>query len=95
MISEKSPNPPNQFSCIQHTKTDFKKESMTTVYVSDIKANFKFATPCVICGESVELSDSEALSHYVFKVCDKCKNAVMLVRKQIEEYNRTNGVCLD
>lgn len=37
-------------------------------------------TPCLICGETVEINQ-----HYqVPKICDKCKNAVMSVRRLLE-----------
>lgn len=38
------------------------------------------ATPCLICGESVELTEYEAMGKNIFKICDKCKNAVMKMR---------------
>ena len=44
---------------------------------------------CLICGESIKLSENEELAvrhnHYIFKVCDKCKRAVLSIRKAEEE----------
>lgn len=39
------------------------------------------ATPCLICGESVELTEYETMGKNIFKICDKCKNAVMKIRE--------------
>lgn len=39
------------------------------------------ATSCVICGESVKLTEYEAMGKNIFKVCDKCKQAVMKMRE--------------
>lgn len=39
------------------------------------------ATHCLICGESVPASSI----NYVPKVCDKCKAAVMKIRKESED----------
>ncbi len=40
---------------------------------------------CIICGEPVELTMEEELGakngHYIFKVCDECRNAVMKIRE--------------
>lgn len=45
-------------------------------------------TRCIICDSPVELTDEEKLrlerGHYIGrKVCDKCKQATMYVRKQL------------
>ena len=37
---------------------------------------------CLICGECVKLSEHEESQP---KVCDKCKHAIMHIRKQIEQ----------
>lgn len=44
---------------------------------------------CIICGEPVELTPNEELSlrrgfHIDSKVCDKCREAILHTRKQIE-----------
>jgi hypothetical protein len=43
------------------------------------------STPCIICGEDVELNMTEEMSsrcgNYIFKVCDECKEAVMKMRE--------------
>ena len=47
---------------------------------------------CIICGELVELTPNEELSlhrgfHIDSKVCDKCREAILHTRKQIESVN--------
>lgn len=39
------------------------------------------ATPCLICGESVKLTEYEAIGKNIFKICDECKNAVMKMKE--------------
>lgn len=51
--------------------------------------NVRLCMPCLICGESVVLTQEEELSlqygHSVHsKICDKCKQAILHIRKQIE-----------
>ena len=51
-----------------------------------------FATSCLICNESIPLDDFEiARIKYgrdiAPKICDKCKNAVMQMRKELEKRN--------
>ena len=46
--------------------------------------------PCIICGETVELTPNEVMSleygsHIRSKVCDKCRAAVLRIRKQMEQ----------
>ena len=46
-------------------------------------------TSCIICGESVPLTQDDILSlehghHIHSKVCDKCKAAVLRMREQME-----------
>lgn len=43
-----------------------------------------FCSDCIICGEPVELSEFEAQIQFVVKVCDKCKQAIMKVREELE-----------
>lgn len=58
---------------------------MPIIKVSEYTQESPIATPCIICGESVELNMIEEIGirngHYVFKVCDKCKRAVMKMRE--------------
>ena len=35
---------------------------------------------CLICGESVPLNELEAQQKHIYKICDKCKKAVMKMR---------------
>lgn len=58
---------------------------------------------CIICDEEIQLSDDEfgyVLSgKRIYKVCDKCKHAVMEMRKQLEKKKRKekasapNNIC--
>ena len=53
-----------------------------------MKKGLGISMGCLICGETVELTDYEemfALSgRSVVKVCDKCKKAVLAVRAEME-----------
>ena len=42
------------------------------------------ATSCLICGEDVTVYGYEA-EHGCYKICDKCKQAVMKIRTQLEK----------
>lgn len=44
----------------------------------------ELATSCLICGEDVPVYGYEA-EHGCYKICDKCKQAVIEVRKQLEK----------
>ena len=49
---------------------------------------FSMCAPCIICEESVELTEAEEIAarygHFNgCKICDKCKQAVMYVREQM------------
>lgn len=41
---------------------------------------FSLTTKCIICGESVPISDLRE----AYKVCDKCKRAVLHIRDSME-----------
>ena len=44
-----------------------------------------YGTSCLICGEGVDVTEYEALSgKAVAKVCDKCKEAVLEIRRQMK-----------
>lgn len=48
-----------------------------------------YCTSCLICGESVDVTEYEALSRKaVAKVCDKCKEAVLEMRRQLDANKR-------
>ena len=55
-----------------------------------IDSMIKVSVPCLICGEMIKECE-----RFEVKVCDKCKQAVITMREQIEEHERTGGVCLD
>lgn len=57
-------------------------DNATTVTAIRCDSDVSIGTPCLICGEGV------ALPHGVCdgpKICDKCKAAVMKVRKRMED----------
>ena len=43
------------------------------------------ATTCKICGEEIILRDYNNIVYDRFQICDKCKAAIMAMRKQLEE----------
>ena len=52
--------------------------------------SIKTCKSCIICGEFVTLDEFEESRllhgmHISSKVCDKCKQAILYTRKQIEE----------
>ena len=49
------------------------------------------ATTCKICGEEIILRDYNNIAYDRFQVCDKCRAAIMAMRKQLEEKNETNN----
>ena len=63
---------------------DMKEGKLYTPNVTKVSR----CTRCIICDSPVELTDEEELrlerGHYIGrKVCDKCKQATMYVRKQL------------
>ena len=70
-------NPPNRGSGVMPSNT---KRIVTVSY----------GMPCIICGESIELTPNEVMSleygnHIRSKVCDKCRAAVLRIREQMEQ----------
>ena len=56
--------------------------------------------PCIICDESVPLTQNEILSlehghHIHSKVCDKCKAAVLRMREQMKQEEKEFDKALD
>lgn len=50
---------------------------------------YKLAIPCIICGESVELTEEEEMSlsygdHVRSKVCNECRSAVLYMRDHMQ-----------
>ena len=48
----------------------------------------KLAMPCIICGESVELTEEEEMSlsygdHVRSKVCNECRSAILYMRERM------------
>lgn len=63
---------------------------METITITKNNVKAKLGVSCIICGEFVPLSEKECLMvehglHMESKVCDKCKAAVMEMRKYKEE----------
>lgn len=58
------------------------KTKTATVTISDI--TYTYGHPCLICGEFIP-NDTEEIFSYRVKICDKCRNAVMQMRKQLED----------
>lgn len=62
-----------------------------TAYIS--KASFKICKGCIICGESVELTELEEAMlqhghHIESKVCDECRQAILRIRNQTEKIGK-------
>lgn len=55
------------------------------------KHSYYLSSPCLVCDELVELTQDESISVLRYnrsipnKVCEKCKKAIMYIRKQINE----------
>lgn len=48
-----------------------------------------YSTTCLICGESVDITEYEAFSgRALARVCDKCKEAVLEMRRQLDANKR-------
>ena len=61
-----------------------------TITVNVPITNIGYSLPCIICDESVKLTEREEMSvrhghHIPTKVCDKCKKAILYIRTQIKE----------
>ena len=66
--------------CVGHEDT----VTMGTYSIS-VASKCGLSVSCIICGENVELNMTEEMGsrngHYIFKVCDECKKAVMKMRE--------------
>lgn len=62
---------------------------METCLISKVDVSYELGTSCIICDEFVGLTENEKLSllhgDTQVKVCDKCKKAILYLRKQIDE----------
>lgn len=80
----------NGFCCpVMCDECNSKWLSSATVDISSAYMDSKISigVPCIICGELVkltELEESITRGREIFKVCDKCKQAVMKMREQIK-----------
>ena len=73
-----------------------KRCSVATISAS----SFHYSKPCMICGESVKLTDweEEALkfgNSVESKICDKCKQAVLFIRNKINDTTDTTNIHCD
>lgn len=70
------------------TDADVTKQKF--IEIDGFSNNATICISCIVCGEGVPLSDIE-LYHYMrgsyvdSKICDKCKQAILHIRKQIDE----------
>lgn len=59
------------------------------ILVKPIETNI--GTACLVCGESVILTKNELMAiehrHDIYKICDKCKAAILHIREQMETQN--------
>ena len=65
---------------------EFKEVKLSTsISTSAISTSHICVSACLICGEGVDVTEYEALSgKAVAKVCDKCKEAVLEMRRQMK-----------
>lgn len=52
-----------------------------------------YTKACLVCGDGVRLTEEEEMClryghHIDVKICDKCKQAILHIRKQVEENNK-------
>lgn len=62
----------------------FTKEELKRIMETESVGIMETATSCLICGEDVLVYGYEA-EHGCYKVCDKCKQAVLKTRTQLEK----------
>jgi hypothetical protein len=65
------------------------------VYVIKDNIKYRYTMPCLICDESVDLTDDDVAAmnhgrHIRSKVCDKCKQAILHMRRCIENNEDVN-----
>lgn len=48
------------------------------------------ATKCKICGEEIILVDKNNIAYDRFQICDKCRAAILKIRKEMEEENEVH-----
>jgi hypothetical protein len=63
-------------------------EELKTCTINTI-ANVRLCMPCIVCSESIPLTQEEEMSlrygHSIHsQICDKCKQAILHIRKQME-----------
>lgn len=63
-----------------------------TMHINLKETKCVLSKACLICGEGIILTENEKEAlycgyHIDNKVCDKCKQAILYIRKQMEENN--------
>ena len=56
------------------------RSQITKNMIVKCNSDYTLATKCIICGEPVPISDLRE----TYKVCNKCKRAVLYVRNSVE-----------
>ena len=63
---------------------------MRIIKVDECIKESSIAVSCIICGESIELTMEEEMGsrngHYIFKVCDECKKAIIKMRELTRQH---------
>lgn len=84
----------NTFGYCNSTACVNPKYNATTITAKITQSGSYLAMPCLICGDSVMLTSREEMSlqygrHIHSKVCDKCREAVLCMREQMEMEKKT------
>lgn len=71
------------------SKAQVQNDYIKQMAISGLSANTTIGINCLICGEFAELNEQEHIrlgyGKDIVKICPKCKQAVMKVRKEMEE----------
>lgn len=60
-----------------------------TISLDDLYRNTDMYVSCLVCGESIKIPKGQAIG--LVKICDKCKSAILAMRKQLEEEDADKG----
>ena len=61
-----------------------------TAFIKTDKTEYYWSVACIVCGESVQLSENESLALQKIgrgpgsKMCDKCKKVILHARERME-----------
>lgn len=71
------------------SKVQVQNDYTKQMAISGLNTNTTIGINCLICGEPTELNEQEYIrlkyGKDIVKVCPKCRQAVMKVRKEMEE----------